>query len=163
RLPGHLVPARARRGGASASGHLPSLSGGRGVHDHAPRVRSRHGRGHVPIAGGLPLSGAAAPGDPVPPRGRSLPRAAMVSWGVDADALSAAPLINFDRRDELQTGFLRSRGVSVVSPIHFVPASSEFAAAVRLGLGWGMLPDFQVGDALETGALIELVPGSAVT
>lgn len=90
----------------------------------------------------------------------------MQRWfaaGVDSDALSAAPLINFDRRDELQTGFLRSRGVSGAPPIHFVPASSEFAAAVRLGLGWGMLPDFQVGDALTTGALIELVPGSAVT
>lgn len=83
--------------------------------------------------------------------------------GVDEDALSAAPLINFDRRDELQAGFLRSRGVSGTPPIHFVPASSEFASAVRLGLGWGMLPDFQVGDALEAGALIELVPGSAVT
>lgn len=85
------------------------------------------------------------------------------SAGADVDGLSVAPLINFDRRDELQTGFLRSRGVSGVPPIHFVPASSEFASAVRLGLGWGMLPDFQVGDALETGALIELVPGSAVT
>ncbi|MEX1079662.1 MAG: LysR family transcriptional regulator ArgP [Homoserinimonas sp.] len=80
--------------------------------------------------------------------------------GVSAAGLGLAPLINFDRRDEMQTAFLRSRRVSVSPPAHFVPASSEFSTAVRLGLGWGMLPDFQVGDALATGALVELFPGS---
>src|SRR5690606_11224635 len=77
-----------------------------------------------------------------------------------ADALGLAPIINFDRRDDMQQAFLRSRRVSAAPPVHHVPASSEFSAAVRLGLGWGMLPDFQVGDALDTGELIELVPGS---
>jgi len=81
--------------------------------------------------------------------------------GVGAAALAEAPTINFDRRDQMQADFLRSRGPSTASPVHFVPASSEFATAVRLGLGWGMLPDFQVGDALDTGELLELVPGSA--
>lgn len=81
--------------------------------------------------------------------------------GVDAAALGLAPLINFDRRDDLQMAFLRAQRVEAAPPLHFVPASSEFSAAVHLGLGWGMLPDFQVGDALETGALVELVPGSA--
>lgn len=81
--------------------------------------------------------------------------------GVAAAALAEAPIINFDRRDEMQAVFLRAQRVSTVPPVHFVPASSEFASAVRLGLGWGMLPDFQVGDALRTGALVELVPGSA--
>lgn len=82
------------------------------------------------------------------------------SGGVTAEALGLAPIINFDRRDDMQVAFLRSRRVSGAPPVHHVPASSEFAAAVRLGLGWGMLPDFQVGDALETGELIDLVPGT---
>lgn len=81
--------------------------------------------------------------------------------GVTAVSLGLAPLINFDRRDDMQAAFLRSRRVAATPPAHFVPASSEFSAAVRLGLGWGMLPDFQVGDALRTGELLELVPGSA--
>jgi LysR family transcriptional regulator (chromosome initiation inhibitor) len=80
--------------------------------------------------------------------------------GATADALGLAPIINFDRRDDMQQAFLRSRRVSAAPPVHHVPASSEFSAAVRLGLGWGMLPDFQVGNALDTGELIELVPGS---
>ena len=81
--------------------------------------------------------------------------------GVSAAALTVAPLVNFDRRDEMQSAFLRTQRVTGSPPAHFVPASSEFSAAVRLGLGWGMLPDFQVGNALDTGALVELVPGSA--
>jgi LysR family transcriptional regulator (chromosome initiation inhibitor) len=81
--------------------------------------------------------------------------------GVTAAALRVAPLVNFDRRDEMQSAFLRTQRVAGSPPAHFVPASSEFFAAVRLGLGWGMLPDFQVGSALETGELVELVPGSA--
>jgi LysR family transcriptional regulator (chromosome initiation inhibitor) len=81
--------------------------------------------------------------------------------GVTAATLALGPLINFDRRDELQAAFLRSRGLDGAPPVHYVPASSEFSAAVHLGLGWGMLPDFQVGDALDTGALVELIPGSA--
>jgi LysR family transcriptional regulator (chromosome initiation inhibitor) len=80
--------------------------------------------------------------------------------GVTAHALAKAPIINFDRRDEMQSVFLRSQGVSALPPVSFVPASSEFAAAVRQGLGWGMLPDFQVGDSLKTGALVELAPGT---
>ncbi len=81
--------------------------------------------------------------------------------GVTAAALRRAPTINFDRRDEMQSAFLRTQGVKAPPPVHFVPASSEFAAAVRLGLGWGMLPDFQVGDSLQSGELVELAPGTA--
>lgn len=81
--------------------------------------------------------------------------------GVTKAALGLAPLINFERRDEMQATFLRSQRVNGAPPAHFVPASSEFSAAVRLGLGWGMLPDFQVGDSVDTGELVELVPGSA--
>src|SRR5690554_79917 len=82
---------------------------------------------------------------------------------VSSAALAVAPTINFDRRDDLQAAFLRSRRVRTAPPVHFVPASSEFASAVRLGLGWGMLPDFQIGDGLTDGTLVELVPGSATS
>jgi len=37
-----------------------------------------------------------------------------------------------------------------------VPASNDFAEAVKLGLGWGLLPGFQCDDELDCGALVPL-------
>ena len=71
--------------------------------------------------------------------------------------LAEAPLVDFDRRDDLQNVWLASRGVDPVRPPrHYVPASSDFASAVRQGLGWAMLPRFQSHDALERGELVLL-------
>jgi LysR family transcriptional regulator (chromosome initiation inhibitor) len=64
--------------------------------------------------------------------------------GATAEALSAAPVVFFDRKDALQDRYLRSRTrTRLAPPRHYVPGSADFAAAVRLGLGWGMLPDQQ--------------------
>lgn len=61
--------------------------------------------------------------------------------GVDAAALASAPFVDFDRRDSLQRGWLRAHAVAAAEvPRHYVPASHDFALAVELGLGWGMLP-----------------------
>lgn len=73
------------------------------------------------------------------------------------DGLSQAPVVDFDRRDDLQSQWLAQRGVDAAAPPrHFVPASSDFARAVRLGLGWGLLPTFQSHDALAAGELVRL-------
>lgn len=75
----------------------------------------------------------------------------------DRSALAAAPLVDFDRRDDLQTRWLRESGLDAAAPPrHFVPASNDFAAAVRGGLGWGMLPRFQSEEALRAGSLVPL-------
>jgi LysR family transcriptional regulator (chromosome initiation inhibitor) len=72
-------------------------------------------------------------------------------------ALAQAPLVDFDRRDDLQTRWLEESGSDpAVAPRHRVPASNDFAAAVRLGLGWGLLPRFQTQDALDAGNLVLL-------
>jgi LysR family transcriptional regulator, chromosome initiation inhibitor len=76
--------------------------------------------------------------------------------GADADALARAPLVDFDRRDDLQNQWLAASGVDASPPRHLVPASSDFAAAIRLGLGWGLLPAFQSSDALADGSLRRL-------
>ncbi len=74
--------------------------------------------------------------------------------GVTAEALAAAPVVEFDRSDELQQDWLHGRGVDPDSvPRHFVPGSHDFAAAVALGLGWGMLPDAQSREGLAGGGL----------
>lgn len=77
--------------------------------------------------------------------------------GADADALAVAPIVDFDRRDDLQTQWLLRRGVSPADPPrHRVPASQDFAAAVGLGLGWGLLPGFQSAEGLTQGRLVRL-------
>jgi LysR family transcriptional regulator (chromosome initiation inhibitor) len=79
--------------------------------------------------------------------------------GPDRTALERAPLVVFDRTDDLQDAFLRHRGVDpALPPRHHVPASADFAVAVGLGLGWGMLPDLQRdGVPVEPVELVELV------
>lgn len=79
------------------------------------------------------------------------------SDGRAAIALSRAPVVDFDRRDDLQAGFLRFVGVDASAPPrHYVPASNDFAVAVKLGLGWGMLPGFQSDAELADGRLVAL-------
>ena len=76
--------------------------------------------------------------------------------GVTAQALSEAPVVYFDRRDELQSAWLRGRGVDVAPPRQYIPASSDFARAVQLGMGWGLLPPFQSAEGLADGSLVRL-------
>ncbi len=59
--------------------------------------------------------------------------------------LAAAPVVDFDRRDDLQRDHLAANGVDrEAPPRHYVPASNDFAVAIKLGLGWGMLPAIPV-------------------
>jgi LysR family transcriptional regulator, chromosome initiation inhibitor len=77
--------------------------------------------------------------------------------GADAAALTRAPVVDFDRRDDLQSQWLSRRGVDAAAPPrHLVPASHDFAAAIGLGLGWGLLPRFQSEPGLATGRLVPL-------
>ena len=77
--------------------------------------------------------------------------------GPTPSALESAPLVDFDRRDDLQSVFLQRMGADAArSPRHYVPASNDFADAIKLGLGWGMLPAFQSADELERGDLMPL-------
>lgn len=77
--------------------------------------------------------------------------------GADAAVLETAPLVDFDRRDDLQTQWLARREVAAAAPPrHRVPASQDFATAIELGLGWGLLPRFQSADGLAAGTLVLL-------
>jgi LysR family transcriptional regulator (chromosome initiation inhibitor) len=56
-----------------------------------------------------------------------------------AGDLPNAPMIVYNRKDRLQHRFLGSRAQD--PPVHYVPAASAFVDAIRLGLGWGMVPE----------------------
>lgn len=84
-------------------------------------------------------------------------RARWLVDGVTAKALEAAPLVDFDRRDDLQSQWLTAQGADAASPPRsYVPASNDFASAIKLGLGWGLLPSFQSEAELADGRLVRL-------
>jgi LysR family transcriptional regulator, chromosome initiation inhibitor len=70
--------------------------------------------------------------------------------GADVDSLAVAPMLVFDEKDDLQDRYLRRRTRRLLlPPRHHIPASADFARAIGLGLGWGMVPDTaQVTDGL---------------
>lgn len=77
--------------------------------------------------------------------------------GVGPEALRRAPFVDFDRRDGLQHQWLADRGIDAHGiPRHYVPASHDFAQAVSLGLGWGLLPGSQLTEAMASGAVVPL-------
>ncbi|APE33622.1 transcriptional regulator ArgP [Nocardia mangyaensis] len=78
-------------------------------------------------------------------------------------AYTSAPVVHFDRKDDLQFRQLRRRvRRDVDPPSHYVPSSNGFAEAVRLGLGWGMLPDLQTGTDRAAGTLVNVDGDSAI-
>jgi len=77
--------------------------------------------------------------------------------GVGAEALAQAPVVVFDRKDHLQDDYLRKiTRRRLDPPRQHVPSSSDFAGAIRLGLGWGMLPRQQYDDRVAAGELVVL-------
>ena len=77
--------------------------------------------------------------------------------------LDTAPMVNFDRRDDLQHRFLRGIGGRATDvPRHHIPTTADFARAVVLGLGWGLLPEQQCLTELGDGRLVELAPGHPI-
>ncbi len=81
---------------------------------------------------------------------------------LSAERLRLAPFVDFDRKDSLQHRWLAEQGVAAQGvPRHYVPASHDYALAVRLGLGWGMVPLLQADGAAASGELIAL-GGSAL-
>ncbi|MFD3429816.1 LysR family transcriptional regulator ArgP [Nocardia fluminea] len=77
--------------------------------------------------------------------------------GPTPTAYAHAPVVHFDRKDDLQFRQLRRRTRRQVDPPgHYVPSSSAFADAVRQGLGWGMLPDLQTGKDRAAGTLVDI-------
>ncbi|WP_338847573.1 LysR family transcriptional regulator ArgP [Massilia sp. W12] len=83
--------------------------------------------------------------------------------GLQRQALRQAPLLSFDRKDMLQADFLQQHfGLGQGSyPVHFIPASSAYFQALRLGLGYGLIPELQSGPLQESG-LIDLAPDKTV-
>ncbi|WBB65017.1 LysR family transcriptional regulator ArgP [Micromonospora sp. WMMD812] len=80
--------------------------------------------------------------------------------GLTTAALGVAPVVVFDRKDRSQHRFLRSvTGRALDPPVHYVPSVPAFSAAVRLGLGWGLVPEQIAEDDLRAGHCVDIAPG----
>ena len=66
------------------------------------------------------------------------------------------PVVVLNEKDDLQHSFLARRGVGDPALWHRVPTSGDFAEAVRLGLGWGLLPEAQLAPWLDDGSVVLL-------
>ena len=79
--------------------------------------------------------------------------------GVTAQALSAAPCITFNAKDQLQARWMTlATGARPTPPCHILPSTHAFIDAATLGLGWGMNPEPLVHQALKDGTLVALIP-----
>jgi LysR family transcriptional regulator (chromosome initiation inhibitor) len=70
---------------------------------------------------------------------------------------AAMPVVVFNDKDDLQHELLR-RHDAAQGPtlVHQVPSTADFYAAIRIGLGWGMVPEPQARADLASGALVRL-------
>ncbi|MGH8853269.1 MAG: LysR family transcriptional regulator ArgP [Telluria sp.] len=80
--------------------------------------------------------------------------------GFDRESARRAPVVVFDRKDSLQSAFLLKHfGLPEGSyPFHYVPASDPYAQAIRLGMGYGLLPLEQCAAMLRDGTMVDLTP-----
>jgi LysR family transcriptional regulator, chromosome initiation inhibitor len=76
--------------------------------------------------------------------------------GLRREALERAPIVDFDRHDTLQSRFATDHGAIASPPRHIISASAEYAQAIRMGLGWGMLLPGQFEAGVADGSLAVL-------
>lgn len=71
------------------------------------------------------------------------------SAGVTPQTLSTAPIVAFNRKDALQAQWAeRATGQRIRLGGHMVPSTQGHAQMVRLGLGWGLIPELMPDAAL---------------
>ena len=119
--------------------------------DHSARLL-REGA----VLGAVTASSSAVQGCSVRELGvmRYVPLVRRDVWELSAGDLAAVPTLRFNDRDDLQRRVLAAGGIAPRVE-HVVPSAEGFAAAVRAGLGWGMVPE---GLAAEDDLLVR-VPG----
>lgn len=80
--------------------------------------------------------------------------------GLNSIAARTAPVLVFNRRDDLQADHLRKclDWGEPRFPHHFIPAFEAYLQAAILGYGYGMSPLAQCKPYLESGALVDVTP-----
>ena len=82
--------------------------------------------------------------------------------GVAAANVARIPAVVFGPDDRLQHRFVQQLGVTGEFDYHLCPSSEGFVRMLEAGVGWGMVPALQVTEELETGRLLQLLPGQTL-
>ena len=73
---------------------------------------------------------------------------------------ATTPMLVFNRKDRIQHRFLEMLGHGTLEPpVSYVPAAHAFVEAIRLGLGWGMMPEQTAREDIAAGRGVDLAPG----
>ena len=80
--------------------------------------------------------------------------------GINRQALCLAPAVIFNEKDHLHFDILiKQFGLTKGSyPFHLIPSSESFLTAIRLGIGYGMVPEFQLNTLYDQEEMIDLCP-----
>jgi hypothetical protein len=80
--------------------------------------------------------------------------------GLHRNALKMAPAVIYNDKDHIHTDIILARyGLNIDGyPHHYIPSSTAFVEAIAYGLGFGMVPDYQIGQRLLTGEWVEILP-----
>lgn len=79
--------------------------------------------------------------------------------GVDPERLAMAPILRFDRRDQLQARWAwEAWNVRIRPPTHWTPSTPGMLDMTLAGLGWATTPVMLAAPHLASGRLVELPP-----
>lgn len=80
------------------------------------------------------------------------------SKGINRAVIKQAPLVHFDRKDEMHQQFFRKIMKTPPSqlPIHYIPSIKTYAEFILSDLAYGLLPEQECGPLLKTGQLVNL-------
>jgi LysR family transcriptional regulator, chromosome initiation inhibitor len=85
---------------------------------------------------------------------------AVAAPGLSPVDFARTPMIVLNRKDRLQHRFLAALGRRTVEPpVHYIPAAAAFVDAIRLGLGWGLVPEQVAVPDIAAGVYAEIEPG----
>lgn len=110
------------------------------------------------VLGAVTTSGEPVAGCRLEPLGsmRYLPVAAPAFAARHARDWARMPTLIYGRHDAMQTEWLRAHGVTDLPRRHQVPSSTGFVEAVRVGLGWALLPEADAAAPLARGEMVPL-------
>ena len=85
------------------------------------------------------------------------------SKGVSIDSLKNADCLAFDRKDTIQEQWMMlCFGEFVISSTHMMPSYEGYVACCLNGTAWGLVPTIAAQPYLDSGELVELVPGKRI-
>lgn len=83
--------------------------------------------------------------------------------GLTLAALARAPALLYNRRDRMLPGFLQQHCAALPPlPTLCVPSSHDYARFALAGHGYAIVPEAQCLPALQSGDLLELLPGKTL-